>query len=76
MKIKHVQVCIKKHDFKIYIKNSYKIFLFFIFPKNLINVVVLQYDYLHLHASMEHKKNFIIKAESFCEISFRKTDVL
>ena len=48
----------------IYILNSLKIFLYSIFPKNLINVhvVVLQYYYLHLHASMEHKKNFIIKA--------------
>ena len=59
---KYVQI---KHDFKIYIYilNSRKMFLYFIFPKNLINVVVLQYYYLHLRASMEHKKkNFIIKA--------------
>ena len=54
-----------KHDIKYILNsllNSLKIFLYFIFPKNLINVVVLQYYYLHLHASMEHKKNFIIKA--------------
>ena len=64
MKIKHVQGCINKTRFQnIDILNSLKIFLYFIFPKNLINVVVLQYYYLHLHASMEHKKkNFKIKA--------------
>ena len=60
---KYVEI---KHDFNIYIYiyilNSFNIFLYFTFPKNLINLVVLQYDYLHLHASMEHKKNFIIQA--------------
>ena len=49
---------ISKYILKIVLK------FFCIFPKNLINVAVLQYDYLHLHASMEHKKSFIIKAES------------